>query len=130
MWIQDQDYRDPDTGQMLSRTTLNTELEKLEKPAGISNPKDFRNEVVNFVLRARLKNGGENPKWTSYEKLKTVIEKRVFSSMEEVLPLLASGGKGGKENQQKYDDFVDRMKTRGYTAQQIPLVTDFYVKSL
>jgi serine protein kinase len=26
---------------------------KIEKPAGISNPKDFRNEIVNFVLRAR-----------------------------------------------------------------------------
>lgn len=129
-WLQDQDYRDPDTGQMLNRATLNTELEKLEKPAGISNPKDFRNEVVNFVMRAQLKNGGKNPSWTSYEKLKNVIEKRVFSSMEEVLPLLASGGKGGKDNQKKYDDYVDRMQARGYTQQQIPLVTDYYVKSM
>src|SRR5690625_3612405 len=52
-WIQDQEYRDPDTGEILDRASLNQELEKIEKPAGISNPKDFRNEIVNFVLRDR-----------------------------------------------------------------------------
>jgi serine protein kinase len=51
----------PNTGEMLDRNALNDELEKIEKPAGISNPKDFRNEVVNFVLRARAKNDGKNP---------------------------------------------------------------------
>jgi len=32
---------------------INEGLEKIEKPAGISNPKDFRHEVVNFVLHSR-----------------------------------------------------------------------------
>lgn len=59
-WIQDQEYRDPDTGQLFDRESLNAELEKIEKPAGISNPKDFRNEIVNFVLRARANNSGRN----------------------------------------------------------------------
>ena len=45
-WIQDQEFRDPNTGEILDRNALNDELEKIEKPAGISNPKDFRNEVV------------------------------------------------------------------------------------
>lgn len=40
-WIQDQEYRDPDTGQLFDRESLNAELEKIEKPAGISNPKRF-----------------------------------------------------------------------------------------
>src|SRR5690625_5059584 len=44
-WIQDQEYPDPDTGEILDRASLNQELEKIEKPAGISNPKDFRNEI-------------------------------------------------------------------------------------
>ena len=52
-WIEDQDFKDPDTGQMLNRELLNQELTKIEKPAGIANPKDFRNEVVKFSLRAR-----------------------------------------------------------------------------
>src|SRR3954451_908171 len=45
-WIEDQDFKDPDTGQLLNRELLNQELTKIEKPAGIANPKDFRNEVV------------------------------------------------------------------------------------
>ena len=58
-WIQDQEYRDPETGQLFDREALNAELEKTEKPAGISNPKDFRNEIVNFVLRARANHEGK-----------------------------------------------------------------------
>ena len=60
-----QEYRDPETGEILNRVALNEELEKIEKPAGISNPKDFRNEIVNFVLRARANNNGKNPTWLS-----------------------------------------------------------------
>jgi len=30
-----------DTGQILNRESLNQELTKIEKPAGIANPKDF-----------------------------------------------------------------------------------------
>lgn len=71
-WIQDQEYRDHETGELLNRQALNEELEKIEKPAGISNPKDFRHEVVNFVLRARAQNNGMNPSWQSYEKLKAL----------------------------------------------------------
>ena len=60
-WIEDQDFKDPDTGQLLNRELLNQELTKIEKPAGIANPKDFRNEVVKFSLRSRASHGGKNP---------------------------------------------------------------------
>jgi serine protein kinase len=50
---------------VFDRASLNAELEKIEKPAGISNPKDFRNEIVNFVLRARANNAGKNPPTSS-----------------------------------------------------------------
>jgi serine protein kinase len=85
-WIEDQDFKDPDTGQLLDRELLNQELTKIEKPAGIANPKDFRNEVVKFSLRSRAQNGGKNPSWTSYEKIREVIEKRMFSQVEDLLP--------------------------------------------
>jgi predicted Ser/Thr protein kinase len=64
-------------------------MEKVEKPAGIANAKDFRNEIVNFVLRARANNQGKNPSWTSYEKLRAVIEKKMFSNTEELLPVIS-----------------------------------------
>src|SRR5207248_11306835 len=75
-WIEDQDFKDSDTGQLLDRAALDAELSKIEKPAGIANPKDFRNEVVKFALRYRAQNEGQNPAWTAYEKIRSVIEKR------------------------------------------------------
>jgi serine protein kinase len=57
-WIEDQDFKDPDTGQLLNRQLLDRNCRKIEKPAGIANPKDFRNEVVKFTLRARARNNG------------------------------------------------------------------------
>ena len=88
-WIEDQDFKDPDTGQLLNRELLNQELTKIEKPAGIANPKDFRNEVVKFSLRARAQNAGRNPSWTSYEKVREVIERRMFSQVEDLLPVIS-----------------------------------------
>lgn len=38
-WVEDQDFKDPDTGQLLDRSSLDQELSKIEKPAGIANPK-------------------------------------------------------------------------------------------
>ncbi|HIF9240057.1 TPA: PrkA family serine protein kinase [Photobacterium damselae] len=127
-WIQDQEYRDPETGQLFDRAALNNELEKIEKPAGISNPKDFRNEIVNFVLRARANHSGKNPNWTSYEKLRTVIEKKMFSNTEELLPVISFNAKTSSEEQKKHDDFVARMMEKGYTRKQVRLLSEWYLR--
>lgn len=127
-WIQDQEYRDPDTGEILDRGMLNNELEKIEKPAGISNPKDFRNEIVNFVLRARANNHGKNPKWTSYEKLRSVIEKKMFSNTEDLLPVISFNAKASAEDKRKHEDFVERMVEKGYTPKQVRLLCDWYLR--
>ncbi|MCP5195914.1 MAG: PrkA family serine protein kinase [Gammaproteobacteria bacterium] len=127
-WIQDQEYRDPDTGESFDRSALNAELEKIEKPAGISNPKDFRNEIVNFVLRAKAKNAGKNPAWTSYEKLRAVIEKKMFSTTEDLLPVISFNTKASAEDLKKHAEFVDRMVAKGYTAKQVRLLSDWYLR--
>ncbi|GLT18254.1 PrkA family serine protein kinase [Vibrio zhanjiangensis] len=127
-WIQDQEYRDPETGQLFDRSALNNELEKIEKTAGISNPKDFRNEIVNFVLRARASHSGQNPVWTSYEKLRTVIEKKMFSNTEELLPVISFNAKTSSEDQKKHDDFVARMMEKGYTEKQVRLLSEWYLR--
>ncbi|MFA0122962.1 PrkA family serine protein kinase, partial [Vibrio sp. 10N.261.48.A2] len=127
-WIQDQEYRDPETGQLFDRASLNGELEKIEKTAGISNPKDFRNEIVNFVLRAKANNNGQNPVWTSYEKLRTVIEKKMFSNTEELLPVISFNAKTSTDDQKKHDDFVARMMEKGYTEKQVRLLSEWYLR--
>lgn len=127
-WIQDQDYRDPDTGEILDRNALNIDLEKIEKPAGISNPKDFRNEVVNFVLRARANNQGKNPKWNSYEKMRAVIEKKMFTNTEELLPVISFNAKSSEDEKKKHEEFISRMVEKGYTRKQVRLLCEWYLR--
>jgi len=127
-WIQDQEYRDPETGDILDRQSINEELEKIEKPAGISNPKDFRHEIVNFVLRARANNEGRNPSWMSYEKMRTVIEKKMFSNTEDLLPVISFNAKASSDDQQKHGEFVKRMIDRGYTEKQVRLLSEWYIR--
>jgi serine protein kinase len=128
LWIQDQDYRNPETGEILDHGALNDELEKIEKAAGIGNPKDFRHEVVNFVLRARASNAGNNPSWTSYEKLRMVIEKTMFSSTEDLLPVISFNPRASEEDQQKHEDFVNRLMGHGYTRKQVMLLSEWYMR--
>ena len=127
-WIEDQDFKDPDTGQLLNRELLNAELTKIEKPAGIANPKDFRNEVVKFALRSRASHGGRNPSWTSYEKIREVIEKRMFSQVEDLLPVISFGSKKDGDSEKKHEDFVQRMVSRGYTERQVRRLVEWYMR--
>ncbi len=127
-WIEDQDFKDPDTGQLLNRDLLNQELSKIEKPAGIANPKDFRNEVVKFTLRARASHGGRNPSWTSYEKIREVIERRMFSQVEDLLPVISFGSKKDGESEKKHEEFVLRMVERGYTERQVRRLVEWYMR--
>lgn len=127
-WIEDQDFKDPDTGQLLNRELLNQELSKIEKPAGIANPKDFRNEVVKFSLRARANNKGRNPSWTSYEKIREVIERRMFSQVEDLLPVISFGTKKDSDSEKKHHEFVERMMSRGYTERQVRRLVEWYMR--
>ncbi len=127
-WIEDQDFKDPDTGQLLNRELLNAELTKVEKPAGIANPKDFRNEVVKFALRSRAQRGGRNPSWTSYEKIRDVIERRMFSQVEDLLPVISFGSKKDGDSERKHADFVERMVSRGYTERQVRRLVEWYMR--
>ena len=127
-WIEDQDFKDTDTGQMMDRQQLDNELSKIEKPAGIANPKDFRNEVVKFALRHRATHDGKNPAWTSYEKIRNVIEKRMFSQVEDLLPVISFESKKDSDTQSKHNEFVKRMLARHYTARQVRRLVEWYMR--
>lgn len=125
-WISDSDFRHPETHEMYDRKMLDDELSKIEKPASIANPKDFRHEIVNFVLRYKANNKGEIPKWNSYEKIKTVIEQKMFAATEDIMPVISFGPKSSSDDQKKHDDFIERMKSHGYTTRQIKLLVEWY----
>lgn len=127
-WLEDKDYREQNTGEMFDRDALNSELEKMEKPAGIVNPKEFRGEVVNYVLRVKATNNGKNPSWTSYEKLRTVIEKKMFAATESLLPVISFGNKASSEEEKKHKEFVDRMVGKGYSVKQVRLLVEWFIR--
>ena len=128
-WIQDRDFRDPETGQLFDRAALNAALETVEKAAGISNPADFRHEVVNFVLRFRAKHKGQTPNWTDYERMKDVIEKNMFSKTEDLLPLISYGSKKTVDAGKKHTEFVKRMVEKGYTERQVRILVEWYQRN-
>jgi serine protein kinase len=124
-WLQDNDFRDPDSGRLYDKAELNEELEEIEKAAGISNPKDFRNEVVNFTLRYKAQHG-KNPSWTSYAKLREIIEKKMFSKTRDLLPIISFSVHKTKEEAKQHREFVERMKTLGYTEKMIQRATEWF----
>jgi serine protein kinase len=128
-WLEETNTRDPDTGELLDREALNKKLEAIEKAAGIMNVKDFRQDVVRYINKYRLANGGSYPKWTAYEKMKTVIEKKMFAATQDIMPIITMGKKGSAEEQKKHDQFVNRMKDMGYTDGQIKTVVAWWANN-
>lgn len=127
-WLQEKDFRDPDTGESFDKESLDKELQKIEKAASVVNSKDFRNEVVQYVLRARANNAGNTPPWTSYEKLREVIEAKMFANTEELLPVISFSKKSSSDEQKKHDEFVDRMVGKGYTRRQVRLMVEWFMR--
>ena len=80
------------------------------------------------ALRARAAHGGKNPSWTSYEKLREVIEKRMFSQVEDLLPVISFGSKKDSDTEQKHADFLERMMSRGYTPRQVRRLVEWYMR--
>jgi len=126
LWLADEDFVNHDTGTIMNRLAIDKELDKIERPAGIINHKDFRQEVVTFCLRHRASNSNQNPKWTAYEKLKEVIEKKLFNSAEDLLPVISFGAKKSEDDAKKHKAFVDRMVDLGYTEKQVRLLVEYY----
>jgi len=127
-WVEGQDFKDPDTGQIFDIDVLDRELAKTERPAGIRNPRDYRNEVVKYALRQRARNKGRNPRWTSYEKIRDVIEQRMFSQIEELLPVISFESKQDGESAEKHEAFLTRMVERGYTERQVRRLVEWYMR--
>jgi serine protein kinase len=57
-----------------------------------------------------------------------VIEKKIFSSTEDLLPVISFNTKASSEEQQKHENFVDRMVEKGYTAKQVRLLVEWYLR--
>ena len=74
------------------------------------------------------KNNGKNPSWTSYEKLREVIEKRMFGQVEDLLPVISFGSKKDSATEKQHAEFIHRMIERGYTRRQVRRLVDWYMR--
>lgn len=123
-WRKGIDYNDPVTGVRMDTDKLHSRLVEFERAGSIGDYKDFRNEAVMFILEERSKN--KNVKWSSYRKLADVIEKSVFKTMEDMLPIISFGAKTSKKEQQAHDRFVENMIKLGYTHNQVRNLVGYY----
>lgn len=126
-WIDETIFRDPDTQQVYNREELDKKLSEIEGPSNIANKKDFRNEIVKFAIKHQAANGSY-PRWSEYAKIRDVIKKKMFSQVEDLLPIISFGAKKDNETTKKHADFVSRMMTRGYTERQVRRVVDWYMR--
>jgi len=62
------------------------------------------------------------------KKIRNVIEKRIFSKTEDLIPVISFTSKASKDEEKKHSEFINRMKDRGYTNKQIKLLTEWYLR--
>ena len=98
-----------------------------KSPLALPTPRTFRNEIVNFVLRA-CQQPGQEPELDQLRKLRMVIEKKMFSNTEELLPVISFNAKASAEEAKKHEDFVTRMVAKGYTPKQVRLLCEWYLR--
>ena len=62
------------------------------------------------------------------KKLRAVIEKKMFSNTEDLLPVISFNTKTSTDDQNKHEEFVERMMEKGYTQKQVRLLCEWYLR--
>ena len=57
-----------------------------------------------------------------------MIEKKMFSNTEDLLPVISFNAKASADDQKKHEDFVHRMVEKGYTEKQVRLLSEWYLR--
>jgi serine protein kinase len=52
----------------------------------------------------------------------------MFSSTEELLPVISFNAKASVDDKQKHENFVGRMVDKGYTEKQVRLLSEWYLR--
>lgn len=129
-WIHNETFNDKSlTGRVLNRNEIDKKLKELEAPAKISNPEDFRNEVVGYVHRLRAR--GETVEWNSYEKLAHVIRTNLSRTMKDLLPVIQLDTEPTDERiADKRNSFFKNMEEKGFTDRMTRRVVSAYQMTL
>jgi serine protein kinase len=123
-YIERQDYRDEETGELITMDQLEKELAKIEDPAGVSNKEKFRYDVAHFAMKVQIEEG-KMPRWNEYEKLARIIKERMRVNTESMLPVISFSKKRTNDQDSRHSDFVKRMMELGYTKRQVRRVVEW-----
>ena len=52
----------------------------------------------------------------------------MFSNTEDLLPVISFNAKASAEEKQKHEDFLNRMVAKGYSARQVRLLCEWYLR--
>ncbi len=117
-WLQETEFNDKEvSGKLLGRPQLEAKLGEIERGANISNPQQFRQDVVFYVLKQRAQ--GQEVRWDAYEKLGSVIRQSVERRLEDILPLIIHDANRDEKQTEEFNRFIDNMKAKGYTTNMI-----------
>jgi len=128
-WVDEKTAKDRDTHEPMSRSDMDDWMSLIEKPAGVANPKDFRDKIVRHALRYAANHDNQYPHWMEFEDMKEVIEKSLFSNLDDFLPLLSFDSTLSEEQEERHEAYVTQMEKLGYTKRQVKIISAWYVKS-
>jgi serine protein kinase len=125
-WLHSSDYTSDD-GTRYNRDMLNSELEKIEKPAGINNAKDDRRMSLDTVMAYRANNKGEWPNWQFDKKIAKVLETTLLAGFTDFIPVILDGRVTSNDDVERLDTFKKNMKEEGFTTDyMLKRVIDFW----
>jgi serine protein kinase len=52
----------------------------------------------------------------------------MFTNTEELLPVISFNAKSSGEDKKKHEEFISRMVEKGYTAKQVRLLCEWYLR--
>ena len=130
-WVDDLDYKDPDTGEVRNQSRLDEELKKSETGIKMAvSVKDFRRKIVKDALRFRGdKDKQEHPIWSVLEDhVWRQFEKNFQPTKSDMLALINYGKRAKAEDERKHAEFILRVCTLGCTERQARRLVDRYIE--
>ena len=105
-------------------------MRSIEEQIGITEnaKKSFREEIL--IRISSLARRGQSFEYTSHERLKEALEKKLFADLKDIVKITTSSKTPDQDQLRKMNDVIDRLvREQGYTTQSANALLN-YVGSL
>ena len=115
-WIEDQDFKDPDTGQMMDRSSSTTSCRRSKsRPASPTRRTSATRSSSSRCATAR-RTTARTRRGRPTRRSATSSRSGCSRQVEDLLPVISFESKKDSDTQSKHNEFVKRMLARHYTA--------------